>query len=230
MENISFRWFFQKNSSLLCLGLLKFGVCLFSLQAFLVQPPENWAMEETAVGVGKCMGITSVIDVLCNPGEVTEHLMVRRTFMLLFLGCYWLPDNVSLVSLPVWGMWIKAEGALFLPAYSLLWWAPSQADGAGWFHLYAGAHWPSAWEISCPELLGLCCSFPPGTPRSQTTEVPTSLCGHRGHLSFSGYLVNFRTPDLQPCEEKQLCLYWLPCRQQRAKTVAWMGTRLWGAQ
>nr|XP_021155774.1 uncharacterized protein LOC110365618 isoform X6 [Columba livia] len=45
-------------------------------EAFLVQPPENWAMEEAAVGVGKCMGVTSVIDVLCNPGEVTEHLMV----------------------------------------------------------------------------------------------------------------------------------------------------------
>nr|XP_021155773.1 uncharacterized protein LOC110365618 isoform X5 [Columba livia] len=44
-------------------------------EAFLVQPPENWAMEEAAVGVGKCMGVTSVIDVLCNPGEVTEHLM-----------------------------------------------------------------------------------------------------------------------------------------------------------
>nr|XP_021155769.1 uncharacterized protein LOC110365618 isoform X1 [Columba livia]XP_021155770.1 uncharacterized protein LOC110365618 isoform X2 [Columba livia] len=54
-------------------------------EAFLVQPPENWAMEEAAVGVGKCMGVTSVIDVLCNPGEVTEHLMTTIIISWLHL-------------------------------------------------------------------------------------------------------------------------------------------------
>lgn len=36
------------------------------LQAFLAQPPETWATEEVAVGVGKYLGSTLVIDVLCN--------------------------------------------------------------------------------------------------------------------------------------------------------------------
>ncbi|KAM6199465.1 uncharacterized protein WM294_006419 isoform 2-T2 [Sarcoramphus papa] len=45
-------------------------------EVFLAQPPESWATKEAAAGVGKHLGMTLMIDVRCNLGQVTEHLMV----------------------------------------------------------------------------------------------------------------------------------------------------------
>ncbi|KAM6199464.1 uncharacterized protein WM294_006419 isoform 1-T1 [Sarcoramphus papa] len=51
-------------------------------EVFLAQPPESWATKEAAAGVGKHLGMTLMIDVRCNLGQVTEHLMPAPTLLL----------------------------------------------------------------------------------------------------------------------------------------------------
>lgn len=73
---------FKRTHSLPCFGLLKLFLGL--LQAFLAS--ESWAMEEAVVCVGKNLGEALGINVVCNLGQVTECLMVRRPFMFVFWG------------------------------------------------------------------------------------------------------------------------------------------------
>lgn len=74
----------QQSSSLLWFGLLK--LVWFLLQSFSAQPSESWTMEEDAVGSGKELEVTFVVNVLCNLGQATESLMIRMPFMLDFWG------------------------------------------------------------------------------------------------------------------------------------------------